>query len=356
MPKQNSVPYVLFMYNCVLKRIPKTACMKFSQFRQIAILLPICLFTMAILFSCEQPGQTKIPLVALPVFDSTWVAPDINTDSSISPHAKQIILYGAELIAHTAKYFGPQGSITHTSNGMNCQNCHIDAGRKSWGNNFGAVAAIYPRFNGRSGSAQTIYGRINDCFQRSLNGKALDTTTKEMQAMFAYLDWVGKKVPKGKKPIGSGVEKIPFINRAASPDSGRLLYAAKCVVCHGRNGEGLLAAGGLEYSYPPLWGPHSYNNGAGLYRLGSFAGFIKSNMPYLQATHKAPVLTTEQAWDIAAFVNSQPRPEYNQQKDWKNIKLKPVDYPFGPYADSFTQQQHKYGPFKPIAAVATAKK
>jgi thiosulfate dehydrogenase len=123
------------------------------------------------------------------------------------------------------------------------------------------------------------------------------------------------------------------------------------VVCHGKNGEGLFAASGLEYTYPPLWGPHSYNNGAGLYRLSGFAGFVKNNMPYLLASHAAPMLSNEQAWDVAAFVNSQPRPTYDQRDDWKDVTLKPFDCPFGPYADSFSQQQHKYGPFKPITAI-----
>jgi len=297
-----------------------------------------------------RPESNISATEAMPVPDSAWVAPDINKDTALLPETKKLLLYGEELIAHTAKYFGPKGTIGHTSNGMNCQNCHLDAGRKSWGNNFGAVAANYPRFNPRAGNTQSIYGRINDCFERSLNGKPLDTATKEMQAMFAYIRWLGQNVPPTKKPIGSGIEKISFITRAAVPDSGRLVYTAKCMVCHGKNGEGLLNATGTEYTYPPLWGPNSYNNGAGLYRLSGFAGFVKNNMPYLQASHTAPVLTTTQAWDVAAFINSQPRPQYDQHKDWKDITRKPFDFPSGPYADTFTQQQHKYGPFAAISA------
>jgi len=326
--------------------------MKYPGYSWLVAILVIVVAAVIMLVVLRQPKHAAPAIGAKPQPDSAWAAPEIMKDTSLGKATRQLLLYGSDLVAHTAKYFGPLGSITHTSNGMNCQNCHLDAGRKSWGNNFGAVAANYPRFNARGGGTQSIYGRINDCFQRSLDGKALDTSTREMQAMFAYIHWVGQNVPRSKKPIGSGIEKIPFINRAASVDSGKALYAVKCVVCHGKNGEGVLAADGVEYTYPPLWGPHSYNSGAGLYRLSGFAGFVKNNMPYLLASHAAPVLTDEQAWDVAAFINSQPRPGYDQHNDWKkDVKLKPFDCPFGPYADSFPQQQHKYGPFKPIATV-----
>ncbi|HTH31559.1 MAG TPA: hypothetical protein VL946_09415, partial [Lacibacter sp.] len=65
-------------------------------------------------------------------------------------------------------------------------------------------------------------------------------------------------------------------------------------------------------------------------------------------TYHAPQLSDEEAWDVAAFVNSQPRPSKNLSSDWPDISKKPIDHPFGPYADTFTEQQHKYGPFAPI--------
>ncbi len=316
----------------------------------IAVLL-VAAMVIAV-FTLLTPQENVKPVAPAKVApDNAWVAPVINNDTSLAPDTKNLLMYGQDLIAHTAKYFGPKGVVSHTSNGMNCQNCHLDAGRKSWGNNFGAVAANYPRYNPRAGRLQSIYGRINDCFQRSLNGRPVDTATREMRAMFAYIRWLGRAVAPNSRPVGSGVEKIAFINRAALPDSGRLVYAAKCAVCHGQSGGGLLSATGLEYAYPPLWGANSYNTGAGLYRLSGFAGFVKNNMPYLQATHAKPVLTISQAWDVAAFVNAQPRPGYDQYNDWKDIKRKPFDFPFGPYADTFSQQQHKYGPFQMLVAV-----
>jgi thiosulfate dehydrogenase len=67
-------------------------------------------------------------------------------------------------------------------------------------------------------------------------------------------------------------------------------------------------------------------------------------------TYANPQFTDEEAWDMAAFITSQPRSHVNEPKDWPDISKKPVDHPFGPYADNFSEQQHKYGPFKPIEA------
>jgi thiosulfate dehydrogenase len=252
------------------------------------------------------------------------------------------------LIANTAAYFGPNGTLVHQSNGMNCQNCHLDAGTKPYGNNYSAVASTYPKFRERSGRTESIYKRVNDCFERSLNGKALDTTSAEMQAIKAYICWLGKDVTKGEKPPGSGIEDLAFLPRAANPEKGKELFQAKCISCHQADGQGKANTDGRTYQYPPLWGEHSYNNGAGLYRISRLAGYIKNNMPQ-GATKEFPQLTNEEAWDIAAFVNSQNRPAGDMSKDWPNKAGKPVDHPFGPYADNFTEAQHKYGPFAPIA-------
>jgi len=227
---------------------------------------------------------------------------------------------------------------------MTCQNCHLNAGTKPWGNNFGAVYSTYPRFRERRGAIESIPQRIMDCFERSLNGRSPDSNSVEMKAFVAYLRWLGRGVPKGKKPEGSGLATLPFPQRAADTAKGRMIFLTVCQRCHGRGGGGRLAADSIGYVYPPLWGDHSYNTAAGLYRISRFAGFIKFNMPF-GTDYRGPRLTNEEAWDVAAFVNSQPRPQRSFDGDWPNISLKPVDLPFGPYADSFSESQHKYGPF-----------
>ena len=155
-----------------------------------------------------------------------WQAPDIATLEGDSN--KDLILYGIDLIAHTSEYFGENGKIFNSStNGMNCQNCHLDAGTRVFGNNYSAVASTYPKFRARSGAMENIYKRVNDCFERSLNGRALDTVSKEMQGIVAYIKWLGKDVPKGTSPEGSGLKKLAFLERAAIPENGKNIYSQK---------------------------------------------------------------------------------------------------------------------------------
>ena len=283
-----------------------------------------------------------------------WQAPDTTTLKDLANAAE--IRYGRDLIAHTSEYFGPNGKVLKNGvNGMNCQNCHLEAGTKVWGNNYSAVMSTYPKYRARSGQTETVAKRVNDCFERSLNGKALDSTGKEMRAIIAYIKFLGQGVEKGKKPAGSGFHELAYLNRAADPKLGQEVYVVKCQVCHQKDGQGQLNQETMAYTYPPLWGDHSYNIGAGLYRLSNFAKYVKYNMPQ-SIDHLHPQLSDEEAWDVAAFVNSQPRPVYNISNDWPTIAEKPIDHPFGPYADSFSEEQHKFGPFQPIADKRAAMK
>lgn len=315
-----------------------------SNWVAVILLLMVAVVTLWEIISYQK---NKIPIAREP-FDSTWMAPSLFTDAITAGEERELVIYGEDLIAHTGIYFGPKGSVLQITNGMNCQNCHLNAGTLAWGNNYGAVYSTYPKFRERSGSVEDIPKRVNDCFERSLNGKPIDTGSREMHAIYTYLKWLGRDVAKGKKPYGSGLEKLPFLDRAASPDNGRLVYTSKCQSCHGAAGEGQVDLDGRSFAIPPAWGNHSYNDGAGLYRLSNFASFVKNNMPFGQASHGNQMLSLEEAWDVAAFVNSQQRPHLDQKKDWPVISKKPVDFPFGPYADTFNERQHKYGPFQPI--------
>lgn len=286
--------------------------------------------------------------VLSPLHDSAWVGPSLYVDNSVRGEERELIIYGQELIVHTSRYLGPNGSVAQLTNGMNCQNCHLQAGNKPWGNNYGAVYATYPKYRDRSGQKESIYKRVADCMERSLNGTSIDSNSREFKAIYAYLQWLGKDVPKGSKPHGTGIEKLKFMNRAADPGKGKIVYVRHCQSCHGSDGQGQLNPDQTEYAYPPLWGNSSYNDGAGLFRLSNFAGYVKTNMPYLTASRKEPVLTDEECWDVAAYVNTQIRPHKDQSMDWPNLAKKPIDFAFGPYVDSFTEKQHKYGPFAPI--------
>ncbi len=276
---------------------------------------------------------------------NSWHAPD--TSQLTFTGIDSLIRYGRALISNTAAYLGPKGSVAHISNGMNCQNCHLDAGTRLFGGNFALVASTYPKYRERSGRFESIEYRINECLQRSLNGKKIDSLSTEMRAMVAYIKWVGKNVPKGTKPPGTDMEELPYLKRAADTAKGRVVYTNKCRVCHSENGQGVPAPDTVGYVYPPLWGVNSFNVSAGMYRISRMADFVKYNMPY-KVVAEAPQLSNEEAWDVSAFVNSQQRTQKFFPSDWPNISTKPVDHPFGPYADSFSVQRHKFGPFQEI--------
>ena len=317
--------------------------MRFFQSSWFPVLLGIIIATVILseLFTSRQ--KTYIQSFHQPYNeDELWQAP---AEDEIAADAEgDLIRYGKELIANTSKYLGPKGIVAHVSNNMNCQNCHLAAGTQNFANPFSAVSSTYPKYRERSGRVESVEFRVNDCLQRSLNGKILDSLSQEMRAMVAYLKWISKDVPQGLKPKGAGTGVLPFLNRAADPQKGKLVFTNTCQRCHGANGEGLLMADSTSYTYPPLWGDNSFNISAGMYTLSRLAGFIKNNMPF-GATWQNPQLTDEQAWDVAAFISTQQRPNKFFKYDWPDISKKPVDYPLGPYADSFSATQHKYGPF-----------
>lgn len=300
-------------------------------------------------FEPKPPPPEPLPQTAIYAADSLWAGADTSRLAFLDDAQEELIRYGRELIANTAHYIGPNGTVMRNTNALNCQNCHLDAGTRPWGNNYGAVWSTYPKFRARSGATETVVKRVNDCVERSLNGTALDSTGREMQAILAYMEWLGTGIAKEKKPKGSGIVELAFLDRPADPKRGQAVFEAKCMSCHGKDGQGMLKADGVTHIYPPLWGDGSYNQGAGLFRMSRFAGYVKANMPQ-GATWETPQLTDEEAWDVAAYVNSQPRPAKDLTGDWPDISKKPIDHPFGPFADSFPEVQHKYGPYGPIAA------
>lgn len=317
-----------------------------KTFWTISAVFFICIFLAFLLL----PKKSKIKNTAKYSFtqkSNTWIPPD--TSELAKDAAGNLIRYGHELIVHTSRYLGPKGSVAQISNGMNCDNCHINGGTTLFANNFSVTAPSYPQFKKRNNSLVDLVERIDGCFERSLNGEKLTDTSREMKAMIAYINWMGKNKDEVKNKFGTSTEKLAYLNRAADTANGKVIFLAQCSACHGQKGEGKLMDDGREYLYPPLWGKNSYNNGAGLYQLTNLAGFVKNNMPY-GTTYKRPFLSDAQAWDVAAYVNSMPRPSFKSiDKDWPDISAKPIDYPFGPYADTFSENQHKFGPFGPIA-------
>src|SRR5688572_10738339 len=159
----------------------------------------LMLFTVLLIFGPTTFEQSSNSNSQAP---DAWEAPRMSTIPT--DETGNLIRYGRELIINTSHYLGPRGTVMKISNGMNCQNCHLEAGTKQFGNNFSAVTSTYPKYRPRYGSIESIEKRINDCLERSLNGSTLDSTSHEMRAMVAYIGWIGKDVKKGDSPVGSG--------------------------------------------------------------------------------------------------------------------------------------------------------
>jgi thiosulfate dehydrogenase len=194
----------------------------------------------------------------------------------------------------------------NVGNELRCLSCHLDGGRRANASPLVGSFVAYPTYNARAARIYTIQDRINDCFRRSMAGRPLPGESADLRDMVSYLAFLSRGIAAGSEVKGHGLPKI----RPLAPDTarGREIFASTCARCHGNDGEGTSFA-------PPLWGPGSYSIGAGMARLRTAASFIRHNMPYdLPGT-----LTDQQAFDVAAYVNSHPRPDLaGKENDWPN--------------------------------------
>jgi len=280
-----------------------------------------------------------------------WTPPDIK---SVGDDAfGKLVKYGYALMTDTPNQIGPQVAdpqLRYSGNNLTCQNCHLKAGTQPYAMPLTGVWGQFPQYRGREGEIGTLEDRINGCMERSMNGRALPLGSREMKAFLAFTKWASTGIPDGAKLTGAGAMNVKEPPRAADLAHGDEVYARTCATCHGQDGQGQRAESGSGYRFPPLWGPDSYNDGAGMARLLSAAAFIKHNMPF-GTTYASPALSDEEAYDVAAFINSTERPQRpNLEKDFPNRLQKPVDTAYGPYADDFPAAQHKLGPFDPIRA------
>ncbi len=199
----------------------------------------------------------------------------------------------------------------YTGNALRCSSCHLDAGRTQHAAPWVGIWGVFPEYRSRNAQINALEDRINDCFERSLNGKRLPLEGAEMRAMLSYMRWLSQGVPTGVNVEGRGFRRISA-SAPVDPERGRAIYVAKCAACHGAEGEGMTGAAG-EVLYPPLWGPRSFNIGAGMARLDTAAAFVQANMPFGQGG----TLSNQEAYDVAAYFTRQPRPDFaRKQLDW----------------------------------------
>ena len=268
----------------------------------------------------------------------------------LQPPTTEQVAYGRRLVDATADYIGPNTDKPFAGNNLNCSSCHLDGGGKPFAAPFVTVPSQFPQFRSRENKEGTIEERVNGCMQRSMNGKPLPVDGEEMTAIVAYMDWLSYDKPRGEKIKGNKFLSVQFPDRRVDLENGKAVYIQHCQSCHMDDGQGQRALNSFTYTYPPLWGPDSYNDGAGMHRVITAAQFIKGNMP-LGTTADEPLLTDEEAYDVAGYINSFARPaKANKMADFPDRTLKPMSTSYGPWADSFSADQHKFGPYGEIAA------
>lgn len=251
--------------------------------------------------------------------------------------------YGEKLIKNTYDYFY-DGEIK-IGNKLACSSCHLNGGTKAFAAPYVGLTNVFPTYIGRENKVESLEERINGCFERSMNGRAIPENGKEMRAIVTYIKNISINTVNKGRLTGQGFVKMDIPNRAADLKHGRLVFEGKCTSCHGKDGQGVPQSTGKGYLYPPLWGKDSYNDGAGMARLLTATRFIKANMP-LGASYDAPLLSDDEAYDVAAYINSFDRPKKaNKEFDYPNLAKKPKDSPYPPYADNISLEQHKHGPY-----------
>src|SRR5262245_2470832 len=267
-----------------------------------------------------QPAPASTPPI--------WTVPEIGAlpDDANGREVRR----GRDLITATYAHIGPEvpDRSRRFGNNLACSNCHLRAGTVKFAAPLFGLYGEFPAYSARLGAEITIEQRLNSCMMRSMNGRALPVDGPEMQAMVAYIEFLSTGVPSGERLPGLGVGKMPELNRAADPVRGKGLFNDTCAACHGANGEGIrrsLPTVDLGYLVPPLWGNDSFNDGAGMARLITAANFIHLNMPN-GVDYLNPQLKPEDAWDVAAYMISQPRPhKADLDEDFPDLLQKPVD-------------------------------
>lgn len=329
-------------YQKELKKIVRRVSVFFSFLILAVIVLLVALF-----------GEFKFRTSSNAIEDTSFELFTINNyiDALDDSEENQKVKYGFELFKSTPTHVGPNNGDpdkVYAGNNLSCNNCHLYAGTKPYSGALIGVVKRFPQFRGRENKMGTIEERINGCFERSMNGRVLPEDSVEMKAFVSYLSWLDRFAEPDGSYVGKGFLTIEIPERPVDLEHGKAIFDRLCFACHQPDGQGVKMKNSHVYQYPPLWGPDSFNNGAGMNRVITAANFIKGNMPF-GATYEDPLLTDEEAYDVAGYINQQLRPQKsNPERDFPDLKKKPVSTPYPPYADNFPMEQHQLGPFQPI--------
>jgi thiosulfate dehydrogenase len=276
--------------------------------------------------ACARPSRTASPLVAASTTMVTaWEVPqDPTQDPSLTdPRLADQIKWGYRIFTNT-----PHEAPRLTGGKVSCINCHLNAGQRERALPLVGVAGMFPEFNNRAQRLISLPDRIVDCFLRSENGTAHDgaahptTASKEVLAVAAYISWLSRGHAMGANPSwrnrnAIAADKLIPVDKLDA-GKGEAIYGERCTSCHGADGQGVQIG---DKKAGPLWGPDSWNDGAGAGRVYTLAGIVRYTMPYLNPGS----LTDEEAQQVAVYINSKPRPKFPfKDRDYVGAKV-PVD-------------------------------
>jgi thiosulfate dehydrogenase len=254
----------------------------------------------------KTDGSAPAPIQ--PVGKDGYFVPPAESEIPEGP-VGDAIKRGRDIFVDTPKY-----AAKYVGNSMACAQCHLDSGRRENSAPMWAAYVQYPKFRAKNNKINTLEERINGCFQYSMNaqaspaGKAPPPGDDVYKELMTYMYWLADGAPTGEEMHGGGYIKLKETKLGYDVKRGLAVYEQNCALCHGADGQGRREADG-KVRFPPLWGPEAYNWGAGMSRIDTAAGFIKANMPL----SKPYSLTDQEAWDVAAYIDSHERPKDPRQ-------------------------------------------
>ena len=213
--------------------------------------------------------------------------------------------------------FTPESLPAYATSSLRCTSCHQNDGTKASAAPLTGAHARYPKYMTRSGAVIGLADRVNYCFTRSLAGNLLPPESRQMNDILAYLAFISHDVPVGTKIAGTDGLLSMTDTLVGDVPRGEAVFKRECVACHQADGQGNAA-------FPGLWGPKSFSIGASMAREERAASFIWHNMPQ----SKPGSLTPQEAFDVAAFVNSHPRPDSPGKRDDWPMGGAPKDVPY----------------------------
>ena len=277
--------------------------MKFKFYIPILILL---LIIGGYIFENRIKNYFKWSFSDWPKFDVHTLPPD---------SLGQMIRYGHRLIIETSNIVGPEVEDTtmrYAGNNLECRNCHFTGGQEKNTMSYVGVANRYPAFSKRHNRMSDLTERVEDCFERSMNGRKLPRDSYELKSILAYMEWLSKDISKDLQ--GVTINDIDFPKREPDVNKGKELFSKKCITCHAYDGLGTLKnpiiQGGVKYVVPPISGHDSFNDGAGMSRMERLVKFLKTQMP----RDNPGSLTLDEAYDIAGYVSGLKRPVFDGVK------------------------------------------